>query len=175
MDNEFQGLISVSPILISAFPGTGKTYFRDQYPATTLDSDSSQFSWDKDGNRNPDFPQNYIQHIKEKLQKGVGLIIFVSSHKVVRDALLENNIHFLLIFPERELKEEYLKRFRDRGSDNAFVDLLKKNWDVWMDDMESQIGCEVVRLKSGEFLGELILNIERIDEAIAVLHSGEEE
>lgn len=61
-------------IVISAFPACGKSYKVKNYngkPYTMLDSDSSNFSWIKDelGNntkvRNPDFPSNYIQHIKK--------------------------------------------------------------------------------------------------------------
>lgn len=56
-----------------------------------LDSDSSNFSWVKDENgnntkeRNPEFPKNYIEHIKSNIGKVD--VIFVSSHKVVREAL----------------------------------------------------------------------------------------
>ena len=61
--------------IIAAFPGTGKSYYHKENPETTLDSDSSRFSWVKDseGNntkeRNPDFPENYISHIKENIGK----------------------------------------------------------------------------------------------------------
>ena len=61
--------------IISAFPGTGKSYYHNKNKETTLDSDSSNFSWIKDENgnntteRNPKFPQNYIYHIKENIGK----------------------------------------------------------------------------------------------------------
>lgn len=153
-------------VIISAFPGTGKTYHRDNHPYSVIDSDSSSFSWNEDGNRNPDFPQNYIRNIKEEMYCDKTFIIFVSSHKVVRDALVDEGIHFLLVFPERDLKEEYLERFRSRGNKDAFVDLLEKNWDVWMDEMEAQTGCEIARLSSGKFLSDFLLDGDRIDEAI---------
>ena len=48
--------------IISAFPGVGKTTYHKNNPDTTLDSDSSGFSWVIDGHgnkkRNPSFPQN---------------------------------------------------------------------------------------------------------------------
>ena len=34
--------------IISAFPGVGKTYYYNEHKETTLDSDSSNFSWVKD-------------------------------------------------------------------------------------------------------------------------------
>ena len=85
--------------IISAFPGTGKTYYHKMNPETTLDSDSSNFSWLEAPAgglvRNPEFPNNYIQHIKENIGKYE--IIFVSSHEEVRKALIENCIFFYLL------------------------------------------------------------------------------
>ena len=62
-------------LLVSAFPGCGKTYFHLLYPEITLDSDSSQFSWIPSKERKPEFPQNYIEHIKQNI--GKYKIIFV--------------------------------------------------------------------------------------------------
>ena len=55
--------------IISTFPECGKSQFvRDNKDLIVLDSDSSNFSWVKDGFnnkliRNPCFPNNYINHI----------------------------------------------------------------------------------------------------------------
>jgi hypothetical protein len=120
--------------IVSAFPGVGKTTYHKNNPDTTLDSDSSGFSWefDKYGNkyRSPYFPQNYINHIKENI--GKYKYIFVSSHKEVRDALLDNCLYFYLVYPEHDRKEEFIQRYRDRGNDENFIKLVDSNWDEWM-------------------------------------------
>lgn len=136
--------------IISGFPGIGKTYYKQNNNLNVLDSDSSKFSWIEKGIRHPDFPQNYIEHIKENIDKAD--IILVSSHKIVRDALVNNNINFTLIFPERNLKEEYIERFKIRGSDQGFINMLERNWNSFIDDMVNQKKCKSVKLKSGEFL-----------------------
>lgn len=133
--------------IIAAFPGTGKSYYHKQYPDTTLDSDSSNFSWVKkaegDKTRNPNFPDNYIKHIKENIGKYE--FIFVSTHKEVREALLENCIFFYLLYPEVQDKEEFLKRYIDRGNDDAFVKLLDQNWEDWIRECRlTTSGCENV-------------------------------
>lgn len=83
-------------------PACGKTYlFNTRDDLTILDSDSSQFSWTQkeDGKvRNPDFPNNYIKHIKENI--GRVDFIFVSSHKEVREALDNAGIEFYLVYPD---------------------------------------------------------------------------
>ena len=136
--------------IISGFPGVGKTYYKQHTNLNVLDSDSSKFSWIKEGVRHPDFPQNYIEHIQANIGKVD--IILVSSHKMVRDALVKNNINFTLIFPERKLKEEYLVRFKERGNNQNFIDMINTNWDNFIDELETQINCEIIKLKSEEYL-----------------------
>lgn len=135
--------------IISAFPGTGKSYYHSKHPDITLDSDSSNFSWIKDENgvntaeRNPDFPQNYINHIKENI--GKYKYIFVSSHKQVRDALLDNCIFFYLVYPDERRKEEFLERYRNRGNDEKFIQLISDNWEKWIREMYwIDNGCEKI-------------------------------
>jgi len=136
--------------IVSGFPGIGKTYYKQNSNLNIIDSDSSKFSWIEKGVRHPNFPQNYIDHIKNNIGKVD--IILISSHKIVRDALVNNNINFTLIFPERHLKEEYIKRFKTRGSDQEFINMLECNWNSFIDDMNNQKKCKSVKLKSGEFL-----------------------
>mgnify|MGYP003093254239 FL=1 len=127
--------------IISAFPACGKTYaFKklNENGHKVLDSDSSKFSWviTDDGTkvRNPEFPSNYIQHIKENIGKAD--YIFVSSHKEVRDALIENGICFTLVYPDRSMKAEWIGRVFLRGSGEKFCQLIADNWDNWIDEIE---------------------------------------
>jgi hypothetical protein len=135
-------------ILCSAFPGCGKsTYFKNT-ELDVLDSDSSTF--DK-----AEFPQNYMDHIKENIGKVD--IILISSHDVVRDALAEFGYPYLLVYPDINSKDEYLKRYKDRGNDDAFVKLLDQNWDTWLEGLiiEKPPAKHCV-LRSGEFLSEVL-------------------
>lgn len=128
--------------IISAFPGCGKSYCFNNYQDkfSMLDSDSSEFSWTKDtaGNntseRNPEFPQNYIQHIKKNIGKVD--VIFVSSHEVVRNALAENGIKTIIVYPSKDLKREWIDRFRDRGNNEGFINFISDNWDRFIDDID---------------------------------------
>lgn len=137
--------------VIAGFPGTGKSYYvsrgegSDYMPqGFASDSDSSKF--DKS-----DFPNNYIKHINEQISSGC-MRIFVSSHKIVRDALVENGIEFTLVYPKKELKNEYLKRYEERGSPQEFINLISNNWDNWIDECKSQIGCKHLELEGNDFI-----------------------
>jgi hypothetical protein len=153
--------------IISAFPGTGKSYYYGKYPNTTLDSDSSNFSWVKDENgnntkeRNPEFPQNYINHIKENI--GKYKYIFVSSHKEVRDALLDNRLFFYLVYPSENRKDEFLERYRSRGNDEKFIKLISDNWEKWVREIYwINNGCEKIEMVLDNLEDELN-HLERVD------------
>jgi hypothetical protein len=143
----------IGTVIISAFPGTGKSYFQNSHE-NVLDSDSSLFSWLEKGVRHPDFPQNYINHIKENIGKAG--VIMVSSHKVVRDALINNDIDFWLVYPAKELKEYYLQRYKDRGNEPAFIDMIDKNWDAFINELEGQEGCRKIVLTKGEYISDIL-------------------
>lgn len=128
--------------IISAFPGVGKTYYHERNKEISIDSDSSHFSWVKDseGNntkeRNPEFPSNYINHIKEN--EGRYKYIFVSSHEEVRIALKENGIEYYMIYPAKSRKKEFIERYIQRGSPEGFVNLISENWDSWIGKIEEE-------------------------------------
>jgi len=140
--------------IISGFPGVGKTHYYNDDHSLVMDSDSSKYSWIKPGERNPDFPNNYMIHIKENLNNSE--FIFVSTHKDVRAALEQDDLHYTLVYPERSLKEEYLQRFVDRGDADAFVELINKNWDNFLLELEKQTSCDKIVLSAGQYLSDVL-------------------
>ena len=147
MNKYISEILSKRTKLISAFPGTGKSYFFDNSFLKVLDIDSSNF--DKS-----EFPENYIKHIKDNIGKVD--VILISSHKDVRDTLLENNIKFTLVYPEKSLKDEYIKRYKQRGNDEKFITLLENNWDNWLEELNNQRGCEHIVLSKNEHISDKI-------------------
>ena len=163
-------------ILISAFPGCGKSTFYNKYSSYSetqderykdcsnckiLDSDSSQFSWIwKDGQktdeRNPEFPANYVEHIKENMLTQD--IIFISTHESVRNALKEAGLQFTLIYPDGSLKEEWIRRFEERKSPEAFVQTVSNNWDTWIDQLEEETSDKIVLEDKDDTLETAIIN-----------------
>lgn len=134
--------------IISAFPGTGKSSYHKKYPETTLVSDSSLFSWVETSEgkiRNLEWPKNYIRHIQDSI--GKYNFIFVSTHKEVREALLDSCIFFYLLYPNKTDKDSYLYRFKKRGSSNEFIELLDKSWDQWIKELSfCEYGCSNIRM-----------------------------
>lgn len=141
--------MKVKTQIVCAFPGTGKTYFCDSSQANYAlanycrDSDSSNFPKEN-------FPQNYIAHIKSML--GIIGVVFVSSHKEVRDALAAEGIEYTLVYPHANLKDEYLKRYEDRGDSWRFISLVNTMWDQWMAELQADKSKRHIVLPANGYL-----------------------
>jgi hypothetical protein len=78
--------------VISGFPAIGKTYAARNSNFMCVDCDSSQWNWLTDPNGdflmtangsrmpNPDFPQNYIDHIKFQIKHDFLDFVFDDLH-----------------------------------------------------------------------------------------------
>ena len=71
-------------------------------------------------------------------------------------ALRNEGILFTLVYPKRALKAEYMHRFQQRHSPQPFIDILSKNWDVFLDFLESQIDCSYIVLDSNQYVADVI-------------------
>ena len=159
-------------LVISGFPGIGKTYAQQNLAGNVLDSDSSNFSWlrNADGSikldtngtklRHPDFPNNYMEHIKGNMGKAD--IVFVSSHDNVREALNKAKIPHVLVYPSYEMKDEMVQRYIKRGSPKAFVELIKNNWDNFINGMKKDSCPNKIELKPGQYLKDVLDDIAKL-------------
>lgn len=137
--------------IISAFPGTGKSHFfknPGDFEGLILDSDSSTFPKEH-------FPGNYIEHIQKSVAQQK--LMLVSSHDAVRLALKEVNLPFVLIYPAIGLKDEYLERYKQRGSPEGFLKLMDQKWDDFVNSCSSCLSAtHKIELKSGQYLSHVI-------------------
>jgi hypothetical protein len=60
------------------------------------------------------------------------------------------------VYPERNLKEEYINRYKKRGSPQGFIDLISSNWDSFLDELDNQQGCNKLILKQEQFLADVL-------------------
>ncbi|HKX72595.1 MAG TPA: hypothetical protein VJM32_01135 [Candidatus Saccharimonadales bacterium] len=144
--------------IISAFPGTGKSYFAsisERKKIVDLDSGDYTLGYMADGKiRNPDFPNNYLLAIKEQIGKAD--ILFVGCQPETIAALRKEGIPFTLAYPARELKGEYINRFKKRANSELFINLLSKNWDLFLDFLESQKDCERIVLGRKQYISDAL-------------------
>lgn len=142
-------------IVICGFPGVGKTTLFNllkEQGIRVLDSDSSKFP--KDG-----FPANYIEHIEQAIAEDN--IVLVSTHAEVRAALAAKGINYILARPATvEQKEEYLQRYRDRGSPEPFLQLMEKNWEQFFNDVKNDASAEHFALPPNHYLFTIVAYLE---------------
>lgn len=145
-------------MIISAFPGTGKShlYKANKSSRKIYDSDSSKFSWLESGERNPNFVTDYCDYIEKIQNKKGNHLQLISSHKEVRDELRRRNFKYTLIYPSRELKNEYIERYIKRGSHEAFVKLMTDKWDEMIDSCEQDEKAIQIVLKSNEYISDIM-------------------
>lgn len=156
-------MIQKKTTVIAAFPGTGKTtavknkVFGDD--CSYSDSDSSAFSWILDGDgkqtseRNPDFPQNYVDHIRSQI--GTVDFVFVSTHAAVRQALAEASIDYMLVIPGKEDYDVYIQNYKDRLSPDAFIGVMQQNFVAWIDDCLADAYPKTVVLRPGKYISDI--------------------
>ena len=153
-------------LIICGFPGVGKTFAVENIERyKILDADSSEFSWiiplrpDGTRNRNPYFPNNYIEHIKDNMGKYD--IIFVSSHDIVRKALKESKLNYVVVIPYRNLKNHYIERLINRESNVGLIKAVLNNWDNWLSSIETIDGVftRIYYLEYDEYLSNILDNI----------------
>ena len=142
-------------IIISGFPGVGKSFLgknNDDF----IDLDSSRYAGE-------DRWRRYKERIEDAL--GIYKYIFVSSHQETRDILNELGLKYYVVYPDKNLKEEYLKRYKERGSKEDFIDLMNNNFESFIDSIEnnSPNGVKVKLTKSDDFLKTVIYKLKEYE------------
>lgn len=135
----------VKTLIVSAYPGCGKSYMYNHCngePYIMLDSDSSKFSWiyengQKTDKRNPNFVKDYVKHIAKNF--GRVDVIFISTHKEIREELIRIGLNFAVVIPELGMKDEWMKRLISRGTnDEAFYRFQEENYEKFIQEIQDQ-------------------------------------
>jgi len=139
--------------VISGFPGVGKTNAYEILKARgvkVLDSDSSTF--DK-----THFPENYLDHIETKLAEGYTL--FVSTHDTVRKGLEERGIRHIIVYPREAMKDEYMRRYQERGSPEGFLSLMNEKWDDFLASCQQSRADLHIKLGPNRYLSDILAEL----------------
>lgn len=153
----------MKPLIISAFPGKGKSYIYkncgldSKYHISSIDSDSSKYSWIwKDGVRteirNGNFVNDYMNHIEEQIRNEALDVIFISSHSDVRKGLRDRKIDYYLVYGYMEDKQDYIDLYRERGNSEKFIENVKKNYDSYIESMDRESFPTKIKLHAREFI-----------------------
>lgn len=107
--------------VICGFPGIGKSKLNEQN-LSFVDMDFPALKNETDA---------YIARIREAL-KIPGVTVLLPSWLMVRQALHDAGIPYVMFYPSRDLRADYHKRFSDRGDQPSKVDHIFKNWNAYI-------------------------------------------
>lgn len=136
--------------IICGFPGIGKSTVV-QNDSTVIDLDSAAYS------RNQTFPLNYLQAIIQAEKDGYEYIL-ISTHESVRKMLQTVGMKYTNVYPTVDLGEEYIERYRERGSPEGFILYLEENWDDFIFELQYD-ESDYIELEPGQFLSDVLKNI----------------
>lgn len=152
-------LIKTKILIISAFPGCGKTFF-------TIKNKSNLKILDLDF---------YFYHIKNNIKQyfidlisaiGIYDIIFVTTHEKIRKFLKKNKLIFYCVFPNKKRKNEFISLYSMRGNCKSFIKDLTINFDNYIDSFQSENKKYQIQLNNEN---EFISNNKKIKELIKKL------
>jgi hypothetical protein len=140
-------------LLICGFPGIGKSFLKKKFSSFVSDSDSSTFAKDN-------FPENYVDAIESALDEyPIDRVFLISTHTSVRSELAYRKLSYVIVYPKKEDKQIYLKRYQNRGSSENFVNLLDSNWDSFIESCDSDPTPYRYRLCGDQYLEDVFKQI----------------
>ncbi|MDR2590158.1 MAG: leucine-rich repeat domain-containing protein [Oscillospiraceae bacterium] len=159
-------------LIIAAHAGTGKTYaakmnsnlftdltyytYRYDIPEDFIHNkeDSEAIKAEFRFPRNFDYPENYIEAIKNASKENK--IILIVPDPYLLSTLEEENIPYVIAYPERSAKEEYRQRFIKRGNEDNFMRIFTGSWDGFIDDFVRNTYARHIVLESHEYLTDVL-------------------
>ena len=163
-------------MIIAAHAGTGKTRFANTiFDATDFIcmpykyylpdgmmscEESEHMKADLGLDIRDEWPDNYVKAVINQYNENRYVII--PPVMSVLSALRDEEIPYILCYPERSAKNEYERRYKERGNSEDFLDIFIGHWDRFLDQMKSDPGKHHIIMKSNEYLTDLLPQFDEI-------------
>jgi hypothetical protein len=163
----------MSAIIVSCFPGCGKTYLCEKVICTSkiIDLDAANYSIQKE------WPRNYFNAIISLLDAYE--IILISQHEEILELLNLNRFPFYIVAPNNSdmisdkkrhlIKQQWFGRFFLRDNSHIknttnieqWFDLLLLNYDKWtsIEHLRKYQPDKIILLDETEYLADIITTI----------------
>ena len=141
--------------IVSGFPGIGKSSINNNSALNLGEYRIRTNKLDR---------HTYFSLILEAIISGEYNLIFVSAKTETRQFLENNFLKYNLVYPAKNLKEEYLERYKRRNTvpgysnTQSFVNNMNKKWNVIINDyyQYKSTFCKHIILKKGQFLSNVL-------------------
>ena len=156
-------------VFIYAFTATGKSTVAKNYK-NVIDMESTLYKYlgshteDESLKSTPrpineKWPHNYFEALKEVKDKYDYILI---SDEICNNFLWDNHFEYWWVYPNRNLKNEYIERCKKRGNNEEFIYWYSKLWDQWITDCENDLmATKHIELKSGQYLEDVLPNLKK--------------
>lgn len=156
------------PLIIAGFAGIGKTTLANKYK-NVIDLESSIYRWDNTGledipveerkgtirKENVKWPNNYIEEIKKQSLNYD--IILVWIHPDILDLYDENNIEYVLCYPDKNSLKIYEQRYKERGNNEEYIKRVINTYDMRLNQLKEKNVPQII-LRGSETLEDYLLN-----------------
>ncbi len=158
--------------VISVFAGLGKTTVGNKYKnvcdlqsspyrcdySNINKEDYEKMKYNKFRTKNPSWPNNYLEAIKDSIVKYD--LVLVPSSLDVRELLIKNNIKFLFVLPQQDSKTRnmLLERYKARGNSQDLIDDVMYNFDNWS-RKQRDYDYPIAIVDSDKYLEDLLINL----------------
>ncbi len=110
--------------IICGFAGIGKSHCAKNSEGV-VDLESTPFK------KNWDFYADVAEHMGKN-----GYYVLTACHKEWRDKLKERGIEYAVVIPHKEMKQEYMRRYKDRGNTPEFIKMIDENFEKFIEEIE---------------------------------------
>lgn len=145
-------------MIYAAYAGTGKSYFCQEHPEaidlicmpfkyTNLPEIYGSIESDRKGEQvkanqelilRSHWVLYYYWAIKYLLYYCPEIPIVIPTIDLILNFLEADQIPYMLIYPEKNLKDEYEKRYRNRGNTEEFLDIFIGQWEFRIEELEQR-------------------------------------
>jgi hypothetical protein len=134
-------------ILYAAFPGTGKTYICNNTNIKAIEIEYWKY-------KEKGLFKEYVSDVKKHFNNVD--YIFLSTDPEGLKLLHNEGFEITLVYPDNNLRNEYLDRYIDRDSPYDFIGTFMKHWNLWIDELKTINYCKHIILKNRQYLNDIL-------------------
>ncbi len=86
-------------------------------------------------------------------------IVCITSYIQVMKLFNKHGIKWWLVYPDRNLKLEYIERAEKKNTDPEYIEQFFNKWDDHIDDAQDVPNSHKIVLKSGQYLSDVVYKI----------------